>query len=349
MHSKRSIGSINLIPSGLRKPVRLALTMRLLAPPNDTRFDELWALNNTGQIVAGSSGTPGADIRVLDAWNTTTGNDNVIVVVIDTGMDLVHEDLAPNLVSRGSEDWDFAASDGSPDDEASHGTHVCGTAAAVADNGKGVAGVAPDCKLIPLRINLQAGMNANRADAINFAGDKAQSNPGQRFVINCSWRTSGSFSAILAAIDAAVAKGALVVFAAGNAATDMDTGSPQFPGVHPTAICVAALDSNDIRASFSNVGSQVDVSAPGVNILSTVPGSQYDFKNGTSMASPHVAGVLALIWSANLSLTNSEVRGILEDNCDDVSAANPTLNGKLGRGRVNAARAVQAAIATGTI
>ena len=123
-----------------------------------------------------------------------------------------------NAVPRGSEDWDFEAEDDSPDDSDDHGTHVCGTAAAVGDNGKGITGVAPECMLMPLRINLQAGMNANRADAINFVSEKAVANSGNRYVINCSWICSGSFAAILAAIDNAVEKGALVVVSAGNAA-----------------------------------------------------------------------------------------------------------------------------------
>lgn len=311
--------------------------------PNDSRFDELWGLENKGQAIEGLNGTPGADIDALDAWKTTTGDRDVIVVVIDTGMDLDHEDLNENLVSRGTEDWDFASTDGSPDDAGSHGTHVCGTAAAQYNNKVGIAGVAPNCRLIPLRINLSAGMNANRADAINFASSKAVTNAKQRFIINCSWRASGNFSAILFAIDTAVARGTLVIFAAGNAGKDMDIQSPQFPGVHPNAICVAALNANDKRAGFSNIGSQVDVSAPGVSILSTIPNNNYDFFNGTSMAAPHVAGVCALIWSANKSLSNLQVRQILQDNCDDISEQNPTLSGKLGRGRVNAAKAVASA------
>ena len=313
--------------------------------PDDARFDELWGLDNTGQVVEGITGKLGADIRALDAWKVTKGDSDVIVVVIDTGMDMSHEDLAGNLVPRNGEDWDFASSDGSPDDADTHGTHVCGTAAAISNNGKGISGVAPGCRIIPLRINLTAGMNANRADAINFASQKALSSPAQKYVLNCSWRASGNFSAILFAIDTAVARGALVVFAAGNAGRDMDVQTPQFPGVHPNAICVAALDSSDTRASFSNVGSQVDVSAPGVSILSSVPPSAYDFSNGTSMAAPHVAGVCALIWSANKNLSNIEVRNILESTCDDISAENPSLNGKLGSGRVNAATAVAKAAA----
>ena len=314
----------------------------LLTPPNDSRFSELWGLNNTGQ----TGGKPGADISVLQAWDTTKGNKNVVVAVIDTGMDLDHEDLLHNLEDRGTEDWDFASSDGSPDDSGSHGTHVCGTVGAVSNNQIGISGVAPESKLMPLRINLTAGMNANRADALNFVASKAGSNNSKKYVVNCSWRASGTYAAILRAIDNAVSNGALVVFAAGNSSRDMDVQAPQYPGVYPNAICVAALNADDQRAYFSNVGSQVDVSAPGKDILSTVPDSKYDTKSGTSMAAPHVAGVIALIWSANMNLSNHEVRQILESSCDDIRSTNPTLNGKLGRGRVNAHRAVLVATST---
>lgn len=318
----------------------------LVDPPSDARFDELWGLHNTGQTVNGVTGSAGADIRVLEAWDTTTGSENVIIAVIDTGMQLDHPDLETQLLDRDGQDWDFASNDGSPDDSGSHGTHVCGTCAAASNNSIGVAGVAPGCRLMPLRINLTAGMNANRADAIEFVTTQAQTNTNRRYVVNCSWRASGSFTAILSAIDDAVDSGVVVIFAAGNAGKDMDIDGEQFPGAHPTAIAVAALDSSDQRASFSNHGSQVDLSAPGVHTLSTIPSSSYDFKSGTSMAAPHVAGVAALVWSTNMSLTNHEVRQVLENSCDDISAANPGMDGKLGSGRINAATAVQAAVSS---
>ncbi len=319
----------------------------LASSPNDPDFSRLWGLHNTGQTVAGTVGKKGVDVRALGAWDITRGDPDVIIAVIDTGADLTHPDLAGNILDRDGEDWDFSAADGSPDDSGSHGSHVCGTAAAVADDAVGIAGVAPKCQLMPLRINLMAGMNQNRADAINYVGDQAQKHANRRYVANCSWRASGNFSAILFAITNATDKGVLVIFAAGNANNDMDI-TPQYPAVYPDALAVAALDQNNRRASFSNYGSQVDVCAPGVNIWSTVPSSSHGFKNGTSMAAPHVAGVAALTWSANKNLTAPQVRQILQSTCEDVQADNPAIPGKLGSGRVNASRAVQKAVASGT-
>ncbi|MEM9679520.1 MAG: S8 family serine peptidase [Bacteroidota bacterium] len=325
------------------EPSEIGFNDDLIEPPRDSDFKKLWGLYNTGQSIKGTSGKPGVDIDVLNAWNVTQGDKSVITAVIDTGMDLFHPDLNPNLLPRNGEDWDFADSDGSPDDKGSHGTHVCGTVSAVMNNNLGIVGVAPACSLMPLRINLRAGRNQNRADAINYVANQAQKNPNNRYVVNCSWRASGNFSAIGYAISRAVTKNVLIVFAAGNAKRDMDS-FPQYPAVYPDVIAVAALDSKNRKAGFSNYGSQVDVSAPGVNIWSTIPSNSYNYKNGTSMAAPHVAGVAALIWSANKSLSAKEVRSILESTCENVSSDNPKYPNKLGKGRINAFNAVKKAV-----
>lgn len=310
------------------------------AIPSDTRFGELWGLHNTGQIVNGTSGTPDADIDAPHAWNITKGSPNVIVSVIDTGADLDHPDLSTNLLPRGSEDWDFAdLFDDEPWDGGSHGTHVSGTAVGV-ENGQGVVGVAPQARLMPLRVNLTSGMNQNRADAINYVANRAAGDPHRRYVINCSWKMSGDHAGVKMSIQNAVAKNVVVVFAAGNANRDIDV-IPQYPAVYPEVIAVAATDQQDRRASFSNFGTKVDVSAPGVNTLSSVPDDAYGFKNGTSMASPHVAGLAALIWSRNPDLTNAEVRSIIEATTDNIDGLNPGFAGQLGTGRINAYRALR--------
>ncbi|WP_106980973.1 S8 family serine peptidase [Streptomyces fulvoviolaceus] len=307
--------------------------------PDDPDFDRLWGMRNTGQAVGGIGGTAGVDISVSDAWDHTRGDPNVIVTVIDTGADLDHPDLKDNFLSRGSEDWDFAdAGDGVPEDDDGHGSHVAGTIAAV-DNKIGVIGAAPGCRIMPLRINLTAGMNDNRADAINYVRAQALAHPDRRYVVNCSWRTSGDHAGIRTAVRDATAAGVLICFAAGNDGRNTDV-TPQYPGVYPEVIAVAALDSNNTKAGFSNFGTNVDVAAPGVNIWSTYLGGNYRFLNGTSMASPHAAGVAALVWARNLELTGDQVRRIVESTCDDVDAANPGFAGLLGRGRVNAFRAV---------
>ena len=308
--------------------------------PDDPSFPILWGLHNTGQVVNGTAGTPDADIDAPSAWDITRGDPEVIIAVIDTGADLNHPDLAANIFPRGGEDWDFAdAGDSVPDDLNGHGTHVAGTAAGV-DNTTGVIGVAPRCRIMPLRVDLTAGMNQNRADAINYVAAQAVASPGRRYVINCSWKMSGDHAGVHNAIINAVNKNVVVVFAAGNLNTDMDV-TPQYPAHYPETIAVAATDQQDRRASFSNFGSKVDVSAPGVNVSSSFPDDTHAFLAGTSMASPHAAGVAALIWSRNRTLTNQQVRALLESTCDNIDALNPGFAGKLGKGRINAFRAVQ--------
>ncbi|WP_298903151.1 S8 family serine peptidase [uncultured Psychroserpens sp.] len=309
--------------------------------PNDTDFSKLWGLRNIGQTVDGVTGTNDADIDATLAWNYERGRRNVIVAVIDTGVDYNHPDLKNNILAQGSEDWNFASSTSKdPFDGGTHGTHVAGTAAGV-DNQIGIIGVAPKCSIMPLRVNLTSGMNSNRADAINYVTDQARANSKNRYVINCSWRMSGHHSGVYMAIRRAVRNNVVVVFAAGNAGNDINV-TPQYPAVYTEVIAVAATDQKDRKASFSNYGKKVDVSAPGVNIYSTVPGSNYSFKNGTSMAAPHVAGLAALIWSKNMTLTDNQVRKIIEKTTDNIDAKNPGFVGKLGTGRINAFKALRA-------
>lgn len=307
--------------------------------PDDPDFPKLWGLRNTGQVVNGVAGTADADIDAAEAWDLHRGDPNVVVTVIDTGADLNHPDLLANFLPRGAEDWDFAdAADPVPDDADGHGTHVAGTAAGV-DNVTGVIGVAPLCRIMPLRVNLTAGMNQNRADAINYTRAQAVANPNRRYVINCSWKMNGDHAGVHNAIINAVNNNVVVVYAAGNANQNIDV-TPQYPAVYPEVIAVAATDQKDKRASFSNFGTKVDVAAPGVNIYSSFPNDTYTFLDGTSMASPHVAGLAALIWSRNRTLTNAQVRATIENNCDNIDALNPGFAGKLGKGRINAFKAL---------
>ena len=152
------------------------------------------------------------------------------------------------------------------------------------------------------------------------------------------------------AIQNAVNENIVLVFAAGNFNENTDN-NPMYPGVYPEVIAVAALDQLDQKADRptwgSNFGTNVDVSAPGVNVWSTARFGGYRFLEGTSMATPHASGVAALVWSVNRNLTNEEVRQVIEDTCDDIDAANPGFVGMLGRGRVNAFQAVSRA--TGAI
>ncbi len=323
------------------EPAEFGIEDALAYLPDDPDFGKLWGTHNVGQTVNGSVGLADADIDATEAWDITRGHPDVIVTVIDTGADLNHPDLSPNILPRGLEDWDFAdGGDPSPDDTNGHGTHVAGTAAA-SDNTAGVIGVAPKCRIMPLRVNLTSGMNANRADAINYVAAQAVAHPARRYAVNCSWRMNGDHAGVHSAIINAVSRNVVVVFAAGNDGVNVDV-TPQYPGVYPEVISVAATDQRDRRASFSNFGTKVDVAAPGVNIYSTYPDDTYTFLAGTSMAAPHVTGLAALIWSRNKTLTNHQVRAIIEASCDNIDAKNPGFEGKLGKGRINAFRALQA-------
>ena len=304
--------------------------------PDDPDFPNLWGLHNTGQTVEGVAGTADADIDAPQAWEITRGDPDVVVAVIDTGADLNHPDLLANLLPRGAEDWDFSdPGDTVPDDSRGHGTHVAGTAAAL-DNSIGVIGVAPRCRIMPLRVNLTAGMNANRADAINYVAAQAAAHPSRRYVINCSWKASGDHSAIHSAMINALNNNVVVVFAAGNTYH----GAVTYPGRYPEAIAVGSTDNRDELSSFSAKGPEVGVCAPGTDIYSTYPDDTYVYSDGTSMASPHVAGLAALIWSRNPTLTNQQVRQIIETTCDNIDAKNPSHVGEIGRGRINAYRAL---------
>jgi len=323
------------------EPSEVGFNDALLYVPNDTDFSRLWGLQNTGQLVNGVAGTSDADVDAPEAWDIERGRPDVVVAVIDTGADLNHPDLAANLLPRGAEDWDFAdVPDGSPDDTAGHGTHVAGTAAGV-DNDEGVIGLAHGCRVMPLRVDLTAGMNQNRADAIHYVAAQAAAFPGRRYVINCSWKMSGDHAGVHSAIITAVNQGVVVVFAAGNANTNIDV-TPQYPAVYPEVMAVVATDQGDRRASFSNFGTKCSVSAPGVNIWSTLPDDTYGFLDGTSMASPHVAGLAALVLSRNKTLAVSQVRSIIELTSDNIDALNPGFAGRLGRGRINALNALKA-------
>jgi subtilisin family serine protease len=280
---------------------------------DDPHFPELYGLRNTGQRVNGRAGTPGVDVRAVDAWRITRGRSSTVVAVIDTGVDLRHPDLAPNLwrnprevAGTGRDDdrngypddvhgWDFvrnAPLSTTAGREAAHGTHVAGTVAAVADNGIGVAGVAPGARLMILRV-LEAdgtGDLASIVDAIGYATEN-----GAR-IANLS--LGGPHNSRLLQ-DVMRGSGLAFVVAAGNDGADNDV-FPMYPAAYvmPNLLGVTAVDNAGRLPGWANFGRRsVQVGAPGQDILSTVPGG-YAFMSGTSMAAPHAAGVLALAASA---------------------------------------------------
>lgn len=282
----------------------------LFKTPNDPMYGQLWGMQKIG---------------APQAWDTTIGSQSIIVGVIDSGLDSSHPEFAGRVVPG----YDFIQNDADPQDENSHGTHVAGTVGATGDNGIGVVGVNWDVKIMPLRICNAAGA-CNLAAAVNAINRGLN---GGAKVFNMSLGGQGTCpSSLQAEINRANSQGAVVIVAAGNDSRDAGMYSPaSCNGV----LTVGATTQSDGRASFSNYGSVVDISAPGVAIVSSVPGG-YKSNQGTSMASPHVAGAAALLLSANPSLSSQQVRDCLVQNADNTASS-----GQIGP-RLNIFRAIQA-------
>ncbi|PYM93048.1 MAG: peptidase S8 [Candidatus Rokuibacteriota bacterium] len=280
--------------------------------PNDPSFGELWGLNNTGQ----SGGVPDADIDAVEAWNITTGSSDVVVAVIDTGVDYNHQDLSANMyrsardcVINGIDDdgngqiddcfgIDTANNDSDPMDDHGHGTHVSGTIGAVGNNGVGVVGVNWTVRIMACKF-LNASGSGTTSDAIDcLEYVKLMKDRGVNIVAtNNSWGGGGFSQALLDAIEAHLQRGILFIAAAGNNSSDNDV-TPAYPAGYnlPNILAVAATTRTDALASFSNFGRRtVHLGAPGQEILSTTPGNTYSVFSGTSMATPHVTGVAALL------------------------------------------------------
>lgn len=301
-----------------------------------------------------------ARIQAPGAWDGTTGSQEVVVAVIDTGVDTSHPDLASNvwrntaeIASNGVDDdgngyiddvagWDFVENDPTPNDDVAHGTHVSGTIGAVGGNG-GLVGVSPNVRIMALKtLSPYGGSTSGNIYAIDYA----RRNGAQ--VINASWGSYGYSNAMREAISRAGQAGILFVAAAGNGdqygrGLDADA-SPMFPAGYdlPNILSVAASGGNDRLASFSNYGAgSVDLAAPGAQIASTVPGGDYAYMDGTSMAAPHVAGAAALLLAAEPGLSVSRLRDLLLDTVDPVA----DLQGRVVTGgRLNVNRAVAAAL-----
>ncbi|HJQ25547.1 MAG TPA: S8 family peptidase [Blastocatellia bacterium] len=334
------------------------------ATPNDALFFQQYALMNTGSFLGGK---PGADINATAAWDITTGSDNLAVAVLDAGVDLSHPDLAPNawtnsreIPGNGIDDdgngyvddvhgWNYVTNSPKVYDNPSndwHGTHVAGAVGAAGNNQIGVTGVAWHVKLMAMKfLGPQTGSTADAVKAINYVIDQKKRGVNVR-VINASWAGTSESLALKNAIIDAGNNGILFVCAAGNAdggnnGSDL-SDEPVYPAAWsadvPTIIAVAAADNNDRLASFSNYGlTRAQVAAPGVNTMSTTPDGGYGFGVGTSMASPVVAGVAALLFAHEPSLTPAAARTRIVKTADP----QPTLAGRLASaGRINAYQAL---------
>ena len=295
---------------------------------NDTYYGLLYAIENTGQVIGPStdsqSGVVDADMDVLEAWLTQTGDPNQIIAVIDSGVQYDHEDLAANMWTNPGEirdngidddgngfvddvyGYDFHGSganvsseDSDPMDEDGHGTHVAGTICAQTDNGLGVAGVVKRCRVMALRfIGPNGGYTSDGVASLDYAVQMGAK------VSNNSWGGGGFSQSLYDAIEAARDADHIFLAAAGNGGSDQigdnNDSVPHYPSNYEltNVVSVAATDNRDNRADFSNYGAvSVDIGAPGVNIASTWISNGYVWSSGTSMATPNVTGVVALIRS----------------------------------------------------
>jgi subtilisin family serine protease len=280
--------------------------------PNDTYWSSQW-----GPV----------KIQANYAWNTTLGSKSVLVAVVDTGIDYTHPDLASNYVSLG---YDWVNNDPYPMDDAGHGTHVAGIIAAVINNNFGIAGLAQVSIMAEKGLNSQgSGNEVDLANAIADATDKGAK------IISMSWGSSDDSALIHSAVRYAYNHGVLLVAAAGNDASSQKT----YPAAYDEAIAVTATDQADNPAYFTNYGDWVELAAPGVSIYSTLLHGSFGYESGTSMATPHVSGVAALIWSVYPNETRDEVRTQLRNTADDLGTAG--FDEYYGYGRVNARNALE--------
>ena len=339
-----------------------------LVIPDDPYFDIQWALNQDNDC----------DIDAPEAWDIETGDENVVIAILDTGVDWDHPDLADNIWINPGEDlngncivdpsdfnnidddkngfiddirgYDFVNTtnsvasgedgtipDNNPMDFHGHGTHCSGIASAVTNNNEGIAGVCWNCSIMPVRVGYKALSGLGTMDLDDCAYGLVYAADNGADVISMSWGGNSESQLEKDAIDYAYNKGVVLVAAAGNNNADLDNYPlPFLPAEYENVIAVAATDSTDNRAKFSNYGFQIDVAAPGVNIYSTFPNNSYKKTNGTSMACPYVAGLTALILSKKPDLNPMEIRTIIHSSTDTINT-----DKYVGFGRINAYNALQ--------
>lgn len=338
---------------------------------NDTFLAYQWSLNNTGSAIQ-YNGTPGADMEVFNAWTVSTGSASIRIAILDEGTDLTHPDLTGNLVA--GFDATGLGSGGGPSGNDAHGTACAGIVAAIGNNNLGIAGIAYNSKIVPIRIAYDVNGNwvtswSWIATAINWAW-----NQGQADILSNSWGGGGPSSLVNTAISNAITLGrgglgASVLFSAGNG-----NGNVNYPANNNQTIAVAAMSMCEERKSptscdgetwwGSDYGTNLDIAAPGVKIYTTDISGAAGYNNtdytatfnGTSSACPNAAGVMALIYSVNPLLSHAQARVILESTTEKVGGytynanvagqPNGTWSTNLGYGRVNAYNAVQAAQAS---
>jgi hypothetical protein len=307
-------------------------------PPDDPDFPLQWGLLNTGAPVQGQNGTPGADTSAVPAWQNSQGCPSNIIAILDTGVSQSHPDVAPKLVPG------INTSGGDPADTddslfVSHGTACAGIAAAVGNDGVGIAGMDWNARIMPVKVANLYGYSSESqcAAGLIFAADHGAD------VASISLGFSEGSDFFHSAVQYAHAAGLFICAAAGNT-----PGVPiYFPARWPEVVAVGATDNNDELAIFETTGPEMCVCAPGVDVLTcwdtSLNPNSWQYETGTSMACPLVAGLASLLWSVNPALTNDQIRFILELTADDRGP--PGWDPGYGYGRINAARAVH--LATG--
>ncbi|MGE5707816.1 MAG: S8 family peptidase [Bacteroidota bacterium] len=294
--------------------------------PNDVSYGNQYALKN---------------MEAPKAWEITKGSSDVVIAIVDTGVDLDHEDLKDKLVAG----YNAVDPSKTPDDDNSHGTHCAGISAASTNNGVGVAGLAINCKVMPVKVMTAQGSGSTSgiADGITWAVDHGAD------VISLSLGGPGGGAAMKDAVDYALSKNVTVIAAMGNNGTNQMS----YPAAYPGVIAVGASDKNDKIASFSQYGNWISVAAPGVDILATTPNhdnylnktypnkitKNYSLMSGTSMATPYTSGLAGLVLSQFPNLTPAQVKERLEKTADKVQGLT-AFNDHYGHGRINAVRAL---------
>ena len=323
-------------------PIAVEFHYNFLAPdviPDDPHYAGQWNLPR---------------IEAPAAWDITTGSSEVVIAFVDSGVDLDHPELRDKIwtnpgeiLGNGIDDdgngyvddvhgWDFVNWHGEPQDDHWHGTFVSSIAAAMTNNGDGMAGVSWGAKIMPVKAMDEEfdSRTWNLTGAIQYAADNGAK------IINLSWTLTGSDypQALQTAVNYAHSKGALVVAAAG----DSSDSSYKYPAALDHVVSVAATDRDDKHPDFSTHNDKVDVAAPGVDILGVWSGVGYGRIGSTRAAAPHVSGLAALIWSVNPTLTNAEVESIIESTAVDLGE--PGRDNYFGHGRIDARAAVRATI-----
>lgn len=307
--------------------------------PNDFNTSRMWHLDK---------------IKARDAWNIEKGGKNILIAVVDDGIDTAHSEFQSSIwkntneiANNGIDDdnngyiddifgWDMADNDNNPSvtssNNLSHGTHCAGIAAARTNNNSGISSISYFSKIMTIK----CGRNGSSQIFNPYQGVEYAIENGAR-IISMSWG-GGSYSYIYETIFAVAAQNnILCIAAAGNSSTN----AKMYPAGYNNVIAVGSTTSTDAKSSFSNYGNWIDVMAPGSSIYSTVPGNNYATYSGTSMACPMVSGLCALMLSRNPNLTATQVESCLKNTCDNIDSANQSYIGSIGAGRINALEALR--------